>query len=536
MKGINKGLGLALALALVLTLVLAGCSKNEAKNTASSEPPASASASETQQASSEPPATPAIDTSKEVKLKGYLLGDAPKGMPDVLAELNKRLKQDINATLDIEHIGWGDLAAKYPLVLATGSDTEWIYTANWNSYADHASKGAFMELTEDMIAKYMPRYYASIDKVAFEQAKVNGKIYMLPAPALSPNVKLAVIRGDLREKYGLPEIKRISDLGPYLEAIKKNEPAMTPIVVTGTAGENVMSYQMVAEQGQYQLEPSKLPGATYSLEDAAGKLLGYDEEPLKTKLLNAAQTLKSWYDAGYINHDLFSNKVTSIDAFDQGKSAVGFSNTIAVRPYLDKGKDKGYNIEVIPFVDAEGKTPATSYLGNGVSIPAGAKNPERTMMAMDLIMSEQSYNYLAYFGIEGKNYVINADGKLALPEGVTAETNTYPPDAAGIWFTDLRQFPAFASWSDDYVKLMDEAQQMLYMSPLVGLNINLDDLKAETAALSNVRTQYLFPLQFGAVKDIDEAYNTFLEKAKAAGWQKVKDEAAKQINEFVQQQ
>jgi len=205
-----------------------------------------------------------------------------------------------------------------------------------------------------------------------------------------------------------------------------------------------------------------------------------------------------------------------------------------VLPYLDKGKEKGYKIEVIPFIDAEGKAPARSYLGNGAAIPAGAKNPERTMMALDLIMSEQSYNYLAYFGIEGKNYTLDADGKLALPEDVTAEENTYPIDGAGFWFTDKRQFPAYASWSDDYLELMNESEKMLYMPTLVTLNMNFDDLKAETAALENVRMQYLFPLQFGAVKDIDEAFSAYLEKAKAAGWQKVKDEAVKQIDEYFQ--
>ncbi len=518
MTGIKKGLGLALAMVLVLTLVLAGCSSNEADNTESTEPPA----------------TPAIDTSKELKLKGYLLGEAPKGMPDVLAELNNRMKQDINATMQIEHIGWGDLATKYPLVLATGSDTEWIYSANWNNYEEHAAKGAFMELTEDMIAKYMPRYYASIDKIAIEQVKVNGKIYMLPAPSLPTEIKLAVIRGDLREKYGVPEIKRLSDLGPYLEAIKKNEPGMTPISITGTSGENIMYFQLMAEQGQYPNEVSNLPGAGYSLEDPSAKLLGYNEEPMKTTFLNAVKTLKSWYDAGYINRDFFSNKVISIDAFDQGKSAVGLTNTTNVRPYLDKAKEKGYQVEIIPFVDAEGKAPAFPYQGNGVSIPTFAKNPERTMMALDLIMSEKSYNYLAYFGIEGKNYVINADGKLELPAGLAAEDNTYPPDAAGFWFTDKRQFPIFASWSDEYIKLMEDSQKMLYISSVAALSLNYDDLKAETAALSNVRTQYLFPLQFGAIKDIDEAFNTYLEKANAAGWQKVKDSAVKQINEYLQ--
>ncbi|MGA2641043.1 MAG: hypothetical protein ABSG21_09070 [Spirochaetia bacterium] len=67
----------------------------------------------------------------EAKIIGYLLGDAPTGMPDVLQALNAKLKKDLNATMEINYIGWGDFQAKYPLVLAAGEDIDWIYTANW---------------------------------------------------------------------------------------------------------------------------------------------------------------------------------------------------------------------------------------------------------------------------------------------------------------------------------------------------------------------------------------------------------------------
>lgn len=517
---------------LLFSVILAGCGSNKDKTETTASPVAASTESTKPGAES---TVPAIDTSKELNLKGYLIGEAPKGMPDVMTELNTRLKKDINATLQVDYIGNGDLAAKYPLILASGSDTDWIYSADWNNYVQHASKGGYLELTEEMIQKYMPRYYASIDKNAFKQAKVNGKIYMLPAPALSPAIPMLAIRSDLRKKYNIPEINRVSDLGPYFEAIKKNEPNMIPAAFNGTS-DTILTNQMINEQGKASIQISYGIGISYFLGESTGKITSYDEEPIVSRLKTAVQTMKTWYDAGYINKDYFSNKINSKDSFDQGKSAVGIVNAVSVRGSLETAASKGFEIELIPFIDAESKVSANSYLANGVSIPAGAKNVERTLMALDLIMSEQSYNYLAYYGIEGKNYVLK-DGKLGLPEGVTAATNSYPPDASGFWFTDIRQFPPNESWSDSYTQMLKKIQDdYLLTGALKGFTFDTQTIKTEIATLANVRSEYYVPLIMGSVKNVDDAFKTYVEKAKVAGIQKVKDEMQKQINEFLKQQ
>ncbi len=93
---------------------------------------------------------------------------------------------------------------------------------------------------------------------------------------------------------------------------------------------------------------------------------------------------------------------------------------------------------------------ADPYLNNGVALAANTKNAARTLQVLDRIIEDKSYNFLAYFGVEGKNYVMK-NGMIALPEGLTADKNTYPPDAAGFWFTNKDQFPPFATWTAAYV-------------------------------------------------------------------------------------
>lgn len=85
------------------------------------------------------------------------------------------LKEDINATVEVSFMGWGDYTQKYPLVFASGDDFDLIYTANWAFYNSQATKGGFLEITKDMLKKYAPKTYESMYEDAWEQTKIQAK-------------------------------------------------------------------------------------------------------------------------------------------------------------------------------------------------------------------------------------------------------------------------------------------------------------------------------------------------------------------------
>jgi putative aldouronate transport system substrate-binding protein len=152
-------------------------------------------------------------------------------------------------------------------------------------------------------------------------------------------------------------------------------------------------------------------------------------------------------------------------------------------------------------------------------------------MALDLMMEEKSYNYLVYFGIQGKNYIIK-NNKIDLPKGVTADNNTYPPDAAGFWFTNKDQFLPLASWDDNYIALRNTIKKALVSSPLSSFSLDQTKVKTEIANLNSVMTQYYNPICLGMVKNVDEAFATLDKKLKAAGVEKVKAEALRQLEQY----
>lgn len=145
----------SLLLALLLGIsMLGGCGSKPADSKVSDTPESSAgsaaqesSASDTAQ-ESEPAAgsqaeAGAPDTSEEVTLVMYLIGERPVDNDEVFAKINEKLKAEINAVIEVKFMSWGEYEQKYPLIFASGEDWDIIYTADWCFYNAQATKQGF---------------------------------------------------------------------------------------------------------------------------------------------------------------------------------------------------------------------------------------------------------------------------------------------------------------------------------------------------------------------------------------------------------
>lgn len=111
MKG--KTFSILILAVIMLTSLLAGCTSSKEENTPSTEPAASTNSS-------------GVDISKEVKLVYYLWGSEGVANKDILAEINKLLKRDINATLEVKYIDWPDIATKIRCCSPLARSSIWL--------------------------------------------------------------------------------------------------------------------------------------------------------------------------------------------------------------------------------------------------------------------------------------------------------------------------------------------------------------------------------------------------------------------------
>lgn len=482
-----------------------------------------------------------MDLSKEVKITGYLIGSILPGFSNVMTELNQKLKKDLNVKMEINYIGWYEMQSKYPLILAAGEDVDWVFTGGWVFYSQLAAKGAFLEITPEMLEKYMPRHYSLIKgTTALKEAKINGKVYMITTSTPDQKVPVLIYREDLRKKYGIGDIKRFSDIEPYLEAIKKNEPEMIPMNLGSTYDMSQPDTALLTEQFDFiqdiLVSTGGGTGILFHPMDKDGKLYYLTQEPILSAHKKAASIMKSWYDKGYINKNAFANRIRSKESFVQGKSAIGFGNSIDIQGNIAQGISQGFEVGLVHIVTGKaGKALADSYLSNGIAIAANCKNVERTLIAMDLIMEDKAYGNLVYFGKEDVNYILE-DGKIVLLSDNSTDKNSYPPDQAGFWFVNKDNFLPLASWPASFIKLKSQLKTILAPNIYAAFSPSTDDIKVEIESCNQLITQYLNPIQLGAFKNVDEAYAVLDEKLESAGIQRIMEEMTRQTKEFIESQ
>ncbi|AIQ62272.1 sugar ABC transporter substrate-binding protein [Paenibacillus stellifer] len=513
-------LSMTMAMAAALSACGGGNSNSGAAATdaAGTAPAASASAS-----------NGAADTSKEVKLKMILVGGQPADYNEVFDKLNTLLKQKINATVDVEFLDWADWNQKYPLKFAANEDFDLVYTANWAYYNDQALKGGFLELTDDMLQKYAPQTYAALDKVAWDQAKVNGKLFMVPNNNAEVTDKAVLIREDLVKKYNLQPVNSPETYAAYLKAIAASEKGINAFGAKPADGWkwHELDQIMLEQNNEWNLVDYNTPLA-YKLDDATGKVFNVYDTPEFTQLLKYYKDLadsKAW------SKNIVSNKNDVWQDMKAGKIASYAQNLGTLAANIEEAKRDTPDVQyaIADLTPAKKKLAAIS-TQNGMAIHATSKNPERALMLIDLLQNDKEIHDLTMYGISGKHYEAVGDDKYN--PGPSAAN--YTGFSNWGWNSPLnRQSSTYPQEAND---MLDTWMKSVYHFPLETFVFDDANVKTEVANVGNVMLRYAIPLEYGLIDDLDKGQKDLVSQLKSAGIDKIQIELQKQIDTFLANQ
>lgn len=469
-------------------------------------------------------ATPTEKPLSQADLVWYVVGDAHADQAMVDEELNKRLQKDINATVKLNFTTWNEWQSKYNLLLVSGETVDMIFAATWADFTKYAKMGAFMDLKE-MLPQYAPKTWAEVPKEDWASATFDGKIFAVPCT--SPEFTPAgwFYREDLRKKYNLPEIKDVASLEAYLDGIKKNCPDMIPI-----------------ERGIDELRTLYLWSNKY--EPIAGnesdvvQVKSYDTPrdvimyPFTDEYVQFCKMARTWAEKGYWSKDALSSKTTPGDALKAGKCAVAWMNPGTAYGYFSNFEKEHPDWEggYFPFSRLKGYTIANSPMNNGMAIPTSAKNPERSLMVLDLLRNDPDYHRLSTYGIQGYHWELSDDGK----QMVVPAKGQDPIKNKGFWTTSwgwsnfklaMENVTAWKGKPALIQEFMDK-QRLNYLSD-VKLDKNV--VKTEAAAISQVQQKYSSVLFLGLDSDVDKAITEYRDQLKKAGIDKYYEEIKKQL-------
>ena len=462
-----------------------------------------------------------------VKLKMYFLGEPEPETPLVFDEINRILKEKINAEIEPAYLSWGDYLQRYPLLFSSGEEFDMIFTATFVMFPDVAAKGGFYELTPELLDTYCPLIRANLPESAWSGTKINGKNYMIPNNNFFANHYGAIIRGDLRKKYGMDELKTLEDIEEFMQRVVDNEPGMIPLDVSRDNCEMIFRAVHLYPMERYYLAGSNASALTYDFTDPDKvDLVPFYDVPGYADYI---QMIRDWNVRGFISKsDLTS---ANADRFNSGKSAVKFDNLSNANAAWQKARVAHPDWEVEYVNLLEGKKLGTDGFGSGpaAAVHARSKNVERALMAYDLLGYEPELNFLINNGIPGVHSrevdVVELNGH-SFPQIEVLKPGAY--GGFSYWcFSNqptlpLESFPEHNQLTADYY------YKQLVRHPLDGMIFVTDNVSTQLASHANVMAEYIPILYLGFSEDPLATLEEFKKKLAESGAREIDEELKKQ--------
>ncbi len=502
----------------------AACSSDSGSSSSTSSTAGeSSSASEEGGENSE---TPAASDLEEVTLSMVLISDQPTDFNVVYDEVNAKLKEDINATFDVQFLSWADWNTNYPLILASDTDLDLINSANWSQYFKYAREGAFTEITEEMLQTYAPTIYANTPEEVLAPAYVDGKLYNIPMDYKEITIDGYIVRGDVMAELGMTEITSLEEFGEYLYGAKELYPEIIPWNSSDRAG-YIFRSDVIEGNGYIGKDGVFSAPITMKVEDNP-TVMSYLDLP---EVYEFYEKMNEFYMNDLIPKSVLVNEINERDSFVNGNSMAFVDNIMQAAATYTQLNTSNPEWDVKFFPITEEPQVANPYINNGMAISFNSDAPERALMALDLLKTDEWYNQTTTYGIQGTHWDLDDNGNLLSLE---ASIN-FAPDSACPWGwrnTEFYLTPA-ASFSN-YNDVMSQAQEAAFNTNIASYTTDktVGSITSIEAAMQTVFDQYLMPLQNGVTEDLDADLAKAKEQFEIAGMEELIGEYQTQIDAF----
>lgn len=466
-----------------------------------------------------------------VTLKLWSCGDKYSAQDEVLAAFCEKYKDQLNIEkIEYNFVSFGDYEDKMTSLVAGGDDFDGFYVADWMLYSKMANKGAFLPL-DDLMQQYAPTLYQTYqDNGTLSACSIDGQLVALPWTKQKSSKPVLFYRKDLAEQYGvdISNLSTIEDLDAFLTEAHEKVP-------------DIITFESGFPRGYAYSDVLSLMHAKYEMDACTYHMLTFDLnadnvtlQPIEqTEMFKEAVTwMKKWYDEGIVSKNELSETDTKM--FENGKTfaKVGLME--------DAFQGISFNISDAEYGYAElypdSKFRKDSPLNNAFAINKNAKNPERLLMLLELLNTDEEAYDMFMYGIEGETYVKDETGALQYPEGQDASNSTY---MGWFYWPFVREQFQKPSGKITQAALDEETEWLkkdnLIVSPLTGFNPDTSSIKTELAQRDQLYDEQGKLLLAGITgsDDVDTAINKYIEAQKNVGLDKIMTYLQERADEYV---
>jgi ABC-type glycerol-3-phosphate transport system substrate-binding protein len=467
------------------------------------------------------------DLAQPVKLYLYMLGDVPKAFDEILAKANAEYFQPIlNTTLEVVFLAWSDYEVKYPLILSGGDDVDIIFTSSWCFYDQESAKGAFVEMTDDFISRWMPKVSKTQPPNSWLQVLTGGKIFAIPRMyAGTQDYTIAAVREDLRTKHRLAEPRDWESLQRYLFTIAEEERGIQAVAA---AGENLGLQAVYLQTNGIELSTRPVWFA-WKAEDRN------DPRPENLIFLymsdwyrDFALEMKDYAAKGVWSRNALNNTIQTTDAFAQGTSATVYWNDTVYTAGENMEKN---GLGKAGYYDFSPGAPVrrSSYAGDCWAITTSSEHPDRAALLLDMMKTNTSLINLLMGGIPGRHYLPQGDGTYV--PGPEASDYPFNGWCWALNYPDMlvQKFPEGSP-----VRLSSGYEERVWEPLIDAYRVDLNSIATEWAVISSLIEEYRRSFECGAFGDQTlDKIEEFRAKLKNAGADKLTYEFRSQYAVFL---
>ena len=450
--------------------------------------------------------------------------------------VNEKMKEMINVTADFMWFDALNYSTQIPMMLQANEQLDAImYTPIPSaSFTSFENQGQLMDISQ-YVDQYGPDIKKELGEAGLAGTTRGGKLLGVSAVMANSQMEAIVMRTDVLEEIGrlddFNNMKTWSDFEDILkDAVAAGYPGLANSDGEGTIF-NTMPYLAGAEnfadcvwidQGgdgnqQIYIDPA----------DDTVKCI-YESESFKQMMIRAGQ----FYDEGLV----YKDAATSIDyAATQVKNGVGtvYINAIDFGGEGQHIAAAGYPLTFKYIDGTQAQLSTGAFTKFGWAVPVTAREPEAAVKFINLLYSENAvHNTLAY-GEEGVDWVRNADGTAAYPNG---------GDSAEYHMSDFMygSILTICPWEGEDPDLRTQQRTSnaeLSPSKYVVFAIDTTPVSSEVTACANIKTTYKPMLSSGAYGSNTEAtWEKFVSELYGAGMDKILAEYQSQLDAWLAEQ
>jgi putative aldouronate transport system substrate-binding protein len=460
----------------------------------------------------------ASDALPEVTLTFIFFDVKKPATDDVWNAISEQYKDQLNAKFDVQFIAGSDYKDRILVKAAAGDKWDLNFEGDWLSYFQMANLNAYLPL-DDLLPEYAPNLYSVYEQSGvLNAAKSKGNIVALPWTNVMSNRPTFQWRNDLYP-VDASTINTIEDIDALLYKLKAEFP--DKYIVENAGWET------------FQLKHELIGAGNDFFFNADDENITVQHVATTEAYKERARYAEKWQADGLIWADVLVDQLDHNQLINQGQLITKFGThefAHSARAWVEPDAEWGWN-----FLYPDMKFANRTALANIVAIPRTAENPERTLMWLDLVETDEAMYDLVHYGIEDVTYVRDGD-EIKFPGDMNAATSNYQL-WQGRWALFKPQFmhpdaeygPNF--WANE--KAAAESNPNNIVSVLDGFNFDTEPVTNEIAQIKQLYDDANKMLDVGLAGPADATVDALGAELNRAGLEAVTAEMQAQVNTFL---